>query len=153
MRLDLRRPALPILLAALAGCWPFHGFAYDEHLVGPYRLNAIDTMDQMAIVWEIPGGGLVGDGLPGPTVFAAGFDSRVLVAAVHPPVCPEPGEECVHPGIRRDVTEFWVVIRQPDEAEHLPYSGIRGSFTADRFEALKRRHGLPDFSVRFPELE
>ena len=126
---------------------------YDETLVGPYRLVAIDDMRFMSIVWEIPGGGMVGDGLPGPTVFAAGFDHRYLVAAVHPPVCKPFEPNCHDAGMRRDVTEFWYVIRQPDEREHLPYKGIKGPFDEATFDAEKRRLGLPEFTIRFSELE
>ncbi len=140
------------VLAALTGCFAFDTVD-DQTLVGPYRLQAIDDMESMAIVWDIPGGGTVGDGLPGPTVFAAGYDNRFLVAAVHPQLCPPIHASCPAYGINRDVTQYWFVARSPDERERLPYGGIKGPFTEDQYAWLKRRLNLPMFSVRFRELE
>jgi hypothetical protein len=144
-------PALAALLA-LGGCFR-SDTVHDETLVGPYRLHAIDTMETMAILWEVPEGGLAGDGLPGPTVFAAGHNDRYLVAAVHPPVCRDLNPECSDFGMRRDVTEYWYVIRAPSERERIPYNGIKGPLRADQFAAEKARLGLPDFSTRFAELQ
>ncbi|MGZ8998467.1 MAG: hypothetical protein ACXW2T_06385 [Allosphingosinicella sp.] len=126
---------------------------HDEKLVGPYRLTAIDTMETLSILWEIPGGGLVGDGLPGPTVFAAGYDQYYLAAAVHPQYCPPFAENCSGHGMNRELAEYYYVVRSADERERIPYDGIKGPFTASQFEAAKIRLGLPDFSRRFPELE
>lgn len=138
---------------ALGGCMSGCDTLYDETLDGPYRLHAIDTRETMAILWEIPGGGLVGDGLPGPTVFAAGQDEKYLVAGVHPQFCKPFEEGCTRHGMNRQVTEYWYVVRQPDERERLPYAGIKGPFDARAFAAEKQRLGLPDFTIRFPDLE
>ncbi len=105
------------------------------------------------MVWDIPGGGLVGDGLPGPTVFAAGYDARYLVAAVHPEYC-KPGENgCTKFGMNPLVTQYWYVTRQSDERQKLPYKGINGPFGAEQFASEKHRLHLPEFSIRFRELE
>jgi hypothetical protein len=142
-----------LALAACLGCIPFAGSVYDEQLDGPFRLIAIDSMEDMAIFWTIPEGGFVGDGLPGPTVLAAGHDARFLVAAVHPEYCKPFDEGCKRHGSNPHVTEYWYVIRQPDERERLPYAGIKGPFSQAAFAAEKRRLGLPEFSVHFRELE
>ena len=143
-----------VALLALTGCFAFDT-VYDRTLVGPYRLLAIDDMESMSIVWDIPDGGgdTVGDGLPGPTVFAAGYDDRFVVAAVHPPLCARFANGCSEHGMNRSATEYWYVIRQADEQQHHPRRGIRGPFTEARFEAEKVRLHLPEFSIRFPELE
>jgi hypothetical protein len=141
-----------VLLFLLAGCSPFAGgYVYDEELVGPYRLTAIDSLDQMAVYWDVPGGGAVGDGLPGPQVFKAGFDDRYLVAAVHPPRCNFSYNNCTDLGINSQVTQYWYVIRQADEAKHLPYQGIKGPFSEAQFTGEKSRLGLPDFNVAIPK--
>ncbi|MBV9882483.1 MAG: hypothetical protein JO276_05695 [Sphingomonadaceae bacterium] len=145
-----RRTVLAALLV-LAGC--VFDTLYDRTLVGPYRLLAIDEMESMSIVWDIPGGGEVGDGLPGPTVFAAGYDDRFVVAAVHPELCPPFAKGCTGHGMNRSVTQYWYVIRQPDEWQHHPARGIRGPFTQAQFDAEKGRLHLPEFGIRFPELE
>jgi hypothetical protein len=147
----MKRASVALMALAVSAC--LFDTIHDEQLVGPYRLHAIDTMETMAILWEIPGGGLVGDGLPGPTVFAAGHNDRFLVAAVHPPVCPDIGPDCSDFAMRRAVTEYWYVIRSPDERERIPYDGIRGPFSARQFAAEKARLALPEFSIRFTELE
>ena len=126
---------------------------YDRDLDGPYRLQAIDTMESMAVLWEIPGGGLVGDGLPGPTVIAFGQDSKYLVAKVHPEFCKSIDRNCTAHGMNRSVTDFWYVVRAKDEHQRLPYAGIKGPFSEAAFAAEKRRLGLPEFTIRFAELE
>ncbi len=73
-----RLAALLVLMPLLSAC-----DAYDRTLVGRYKLQAIDTYDDMSIVWRLDGDATVGDGLPGPMVFAAGYDERYVVAAVH----------------------------------------------------------------------
>jgi hypothetical protein len=149
------RLAPSVLALMLSACFPLAAsdVIHNEMLTGPYRLHAIDTMESMAILWEIPRGGLVGDGLPGPTVFQAGFDERYLVAAVHPQYCGPFDTGCTRHGMNREVTEYWYVIRSPDESERLPYDGIKGPFTAQQFAAEKARLRLPGFNVRFEELE
>ena len=89
-------------LLCMAGC-DWQGFVHDEVLVGPYRLVAIDIMEQMSLClsWGDKGD-CVGDGLPGPTIFQAGADSRYIVLARHP--C----ELTKRPD--RSVTEFYVIV-------------------------------------------
>lgn len=143
MRNPTGRLALsPFLL--LAACVPFSGFVHDEVLVGPYRLNAVDTDEDMAICWATPEADCVGDGLPGPTVFAAGFDENYLVAAVHPSVSGQ--------ALDKTVTHYYYVVRAPDEAQKLPYSGINGPFDEASFKLEKARLHLPEFTRTFDNL-
>ena len=133
-----------VALLLLAGCWSFAGFVYDERLAGPYRLVAVDTMEQMILCRDMGGGDCAGDGLPDETIFAAGADDRFIVLARHPRTWPDPPD--------RTVTEYHYVIRVPDEAERGPYGRVRGPFDETQFEAETRRLGLPGFSRTFEEL-
>ena len=139
----LRRLALTIPPLFLASCFPFGGLVHQEQLAGPYELWATDTMEDMILCRAIDSG-CVGDGLPGDTIFAAGADERFITLARHPREWPNDPD--------RSVTEYYYVIRAPDEAERGPYGRVRGPFDEARFEAEKRRLGLPDFSRTFEEL-
>src|SRR5262249_39333811 len=122
------------------------GFVYDKKLVGPYRLVAVDIDEQMMLCWSLPGGDCVGDNLPGPMIFAAGFDDRYVVVAQHPwsQGSTEP------PNIK--VTRFYYVVRD-HKAEvgkfGPPPENIKGPFDQNGFEAEKVRLKLPDFSWRY----
>ena len=139
----VRRIALTIATIALGGCFPFGGLVHQEQLAGPYELWATDTMEDMILCRSI-GDGCVGDGLPGDTIFAAGADERFIVLARHPREWPDAPD--------RTVTEYYYLIRSPDDAERGPYGRVRGPFDEARFEAEKRNLGLPDFSRTFEEL-
>ena len=138
------RRATMVGLLLLAGCTPFSGMVHDEALDGPYRLSAIDTDEDMSMCWSTPDGACIGDGLPGPTVFAAGYDKHYLVAAVHPQRSSAPPD--------RSVTHYYYVIRAPDEAQRLPYSGIKGPFDQATYTAEKARLHLPEFTRVFENL-
>jgi len=138
-----RRAALALSTALLAGCFPFSGLVHREALAGPYELWAIDTMEDMILCRSI-GDGCVGDGLPGDTIFAAGADERFIVLARHPREWPNDPD--------RSVTEYYYLIRSPDDAERGPYGRVRGPFDEQQFEAETRRLGLPGFSRTFEEL-
>lgn len=144
MRNPTQRLALSLILL-VAACVPFSGFVHDEVLVGPYRLNAVDIYEDMAICWASPEGGCVGDGLPGPTVFAAGFDENYLVAAVHPSKFGR--------ALDKTVTHYYYVVRSPDEAQKLPHSGIKGPFNEASFKLEKARLHLPEFTRTFDNLQ
>jgi len=128
----------------MAGCTPFSNFVHDEILIGPYRLVAVDGEEDMALCWSISDGSCLGDGLPGPTVFAAGYDSRYLVAAVHPSEFPQAPD--------RSITHYYYVIRSSDENQRLPYSGIKGPFNEAAYNAEKTRLRLPEFTRVFDNL-
>lgn len=134
----------------LVGCSPFSGFVHDETLDGPYRLVAVDTMEEMSICRSIPDGSgdCVGDGLPSDTVFAAGANEQYLVAARRPTREPF-GETPKNPGI----TEYYYVIRAADEATRgLPERNIVGPLNEKEFNRAKQELKLPKFSRVFEEL-
>ena len=64
----------------LSGC----GFVHDEKLVARYQLVAVDANNEMSLCWHLDNGNCVGDGLGGPTLFAAGYNDKFVVEAVHP---------------------------------------------------------------------
>jgi hypothetical protein len=140
----MRLAAVPLLLSLLA-CFPFGGLVHREHVAGPYVLWATDTMEDMILCRSIEGSACVGDGLPGATIFAAGADERFIVLARHPSEWPDPPN--------RQVTEYYYIIRQPDETERGPYGHVRGPFDADQFGTESRRLRLPTFSRVFEELQ
>jgi len=120
----------------LSGCG--FGFVHDETLVGRYKLVAVDTDEQMSLCWSLDSGNCVGDGLPGPTVFAAGFDDKYVVAAVHP-----------HES-NRSITQYFYVIRdkrnEDSDDSGLSHSRIRGPFSPKDYEIEKARLKLPEFT-------
>jgi hypothetical protein len=122
------------------------GFVHDETLVGPYRLVAVDSDDQMMICWTVPNthGDCLGDDLPANTVYAAGFDKRYVVAAGHPPVFGKPRD--------KSVTYYYYVVRSPDEWNKFPYGRIKGPLNKAQFETDKAALHLPEFSRVFDDL-
>jgi hypothetical protein len=133
------------LLTCVAGCSP-SGFAHDEPLVGPYRLVAVDADAEMGICWSVPksDGDCVGDGLPTDTVYAAGYDERYLVAAVHPTARGKP--------INKSETNYYYVIRTSEEQSRFPLGQIRGPLNQTQYEAAKAKLNLPEFSRVFDML-
>ncbi|MCW0196734.1 hypothetical protein [Sphingopyxis sp.] len=144
MTSDRLRHAVIVGIFLIAGCTPFSGMVHDETLVGPYRLAAADVDEDMSICWSGPGGVCVGDGLPGPTVFAAGYNEKYLVAAVHPRKFPDEPD--------RVITQYFYVVRSSDEARKLPYGGIKGPFDEAAYNAEKARLRLPEFTRTFENL-
>ncbi len=138
------------LAVGLAACIPFSGFVYDQRLGGPYRLVAVDSMEDMGVCRDFPGergGDCIGDGLPGPTVFAAGIDDHHLVIArvVHEPFMREPSPN-------EGAIEYYYVIRAPDEAQRFDADNVIGPLSRSEFLLAKDRLGLPEFSHEFDEL-
>ncbi|MEQ1509578.1 MAG: hypothetical protein ABL909_04150 [Sphingopyxis sp.] len=131
----------------LTACTPFSGLVYDEALDGPYRLTAIDGMEDLAIYWEIPGGGAVGDGLPGPGVIRAGVNDRYLVATARAPACAAGDDACLTRRANSGALDYWYVVRSADEEQRLPYNGIKGPLTGTEFAEAKTRLGLPEFTL------
>lgn len=124
-----------VLLAACSS-----GFTHDETLDGPYRLVAVDTEEDMMLCRSLPSGDCVGDGLPGPTVFAADWSSRYIVVAVHPEA-------------NRGITEFYYVARSPDDERRFLPQAVKGLFDQVRYEKEKARLHLPSFTRVFEDLE
>jgi hypothetical protein len=139
-----------MLGALLAGCAPFGGFVHDEHLGGPYRLVAVDEMEQMGICRSVPDGSgdCVGDGLPSDTVFAAGINAQYLVAARRATRDPF-GEAPKNPG----AIEYYYVVRTAGEGGRgPPPENIVGPLTEPDFNRARQELGLPEFTRVFEEL-
>ena len=141
----LRWGVLAVAASLLIGCWPFGGLVYREEVAEPYELWAVDSMDDMMLCRAMGDGGCVGDGLPGATIFAAGASNRFVVIARHPRDWPNPPN--------RAVSEYYYLMRTPQDAERGPYGNLRGPFTLEQFEREKQRLDLPEFSRVFPELQ
>ena len=127
--------------ALLSAC----GFVYDERLAGPYRLVATDVREQMMVCVDIGGGDCVGDGLPGPTIFAAGADARYLVMARHP------STDIGRPD--RSVTEYYYVVRGPDEPPRDLRAHVVGPLSRAEFEQARGTLRLPPFTRIFDDLK
>ena len=136
---------LSLSAVLLAACPGGFGFVHDQPLIGPYRLVAVDARDDMMLCRGLEGGGCVGDGLPGPTVFAAGGDDRYLVIARHPTDFAEP--------TNRAVTEYYYAARSADEGDLGSRPKVHGPFDEAEFDEESRRLGLPGFSVVFEDLK
>jgi len=132
-------------LFCLAGCG-WQDFVHDEVLVEPYRLVAVDTFDDMSLCRSIDkSGACVGDGLPGPTVFQAGVNSRYIVLARHPCELGGPPD--------RSVTEFYVIALsakdwQPGDQRNTKFP-VMGPFNEIEYQREKTRLQLPEFTRVF----
>jgi len=132
------KPALSvaalITCALLYGC----GFVHDETLVGPYRLNAVDTSSQMSVAYDLGNGSAIGR--ISETVFAVGWDSRYIVAKQHP-------------NNNRAVTNFYYLEIAKDSAYADPSASVTGPLTAQEFAAKQAELKLPSFSRTIKSLE
>tara|TARA_R110000868_G_scaffold193397_1_gene438304 strand:+ start:967 stop:1383 length:417 start_codon:yes stop_codon:yes gene_type:complete len=129
-------------LFLLCSCFPFS--AHDETLVGRYKLVATDTTEEMSLCWALDSGDCLGDGLPGPTVFAAGFDNKYIVTAIHP----------MKSG--KATTQFFYIVRDPANENldgGLPYKGIKGPFDEYQYKREKAQLLLPEFTRVFDDLK
>jgi hypothetical protein len=127
------------VLLALAGCFPFDGG--EVRLDGPYHLWAADVPEDMMLYHAL--GGDVGVGRVGPTVFAAGWDARHVIAKRHP-------------DRDRVVTEYFILDRAKDGPTADPDSVVTGPLTAAEFAAARARLGVSPalaFTVVLRDLE
>jgi hypothetical protein len=126
--------AAVFVLVALGAC----GFIHDEHLVGPYRLVAVDTSEQMAVCEGT--GSAVHCVIPA-TVFAVGWDASFIIAKQHPFELPQVTQS------DKSITSFWI-IRISDRA-------VIGPLAKGEFETRRTVLGVPaelQFKKEFPEL-
>lgn len=138
----IRWTGLTVLLS-IGGC---SGFVRDEVLDGPYRLVAVDLPEDIALCRSFgTKGDCFGDNLPGPTVFQAGWNSKYIVAARHPYRWPDKPN--------RSISEFYYVVRQPDEWNVVKQVSVVGPLNELEFEQEKRRLQLPEFSRVFNDLK
>ena len=118
----------------LSGC----GFVHDEHIVGPYYLNAVDTDEQMSLCYALDGGDRVGR--IDETVFAVGWNDRFIVAKQHPKN-------------DRNVTNYFFLEMARDNSHADPSASVTGPLTEAVFQAKKIELGLPDFTLTVRSLE
>jgi hypothetical protein len=124
--------------ALVGGC--FWGAPDVGTLAEPYRFVEIDTRESMMLKICQPDNFCSGDGLPNPTIFAGGADSRYVVLARHP-------------GGNRKVTEYYYLIRTKDELHGLPPENVRGPFSLADFQVENAHLRLPPFSTTFRDLK
>lgn len=120
----MHRALVLVVFALLLGAC---GFVHDEHIDGPYRLVAIDVLEQMAVCYEVEGGCV---GRIPETVYAVGCNAKYLVAARHP-------------NNDRSKSEYYYLTRALDSPLADPSASVQGPFDADAFEAESKRLGLP----------
>jgi hypothetical protein len=126
--------------AFLAGC----GFVRDDTLVGPYRLVAVDVIEDTELCWSIGGGNVVCNLLPDGTVFAAGYNDKYITVAMHPDLR------------KRTQTQYFYLIRDPKTENDVhgdAHVARLGPFNEGVFAAEKKTHGLPEFSIVYEELK
>jgi hypothetical protein len=129
-------PALSVasLAAALHAC----GVVHDEAIDGPYRLEAVDADDEMAVYYCTSSDECIGR--VDRTVFAVGWDRSYIVAARHPA-----GD--------RGRTEYYYLVRALDGRLVDPSVSVRGPLSADEFRKESSRLGLPSLRRKISRLE
>lgn len=119
------------------------GFVHDETLVSRYHLVAVDDDSGMMLCWSLDSGNCVGEGLGGSTVFAAGYNDKYVVVAIHPD------------GPKTARTKYLVVTRN-SAGEQTRYGFPRNvtDYANQReFDAAKAARHLPDFTRMFDGLK
>jgi hypothetical protein len=109
----------------------------DEHLIGPYRLLAVDDKENCSVVYDDGGPG-VGVRI-GPVVVDAGWDSRYIVATCRPQG--EPGGP---------LSYYYLDIAK--DTVGAGRKAVTGPLTEEEFAAAKAELGLPEFTLHYPEL-
>jgi len=123
-------------MALLSGCFAFS--AYDKPIDGPYRLVAVDTMDQMSVAYDLGDGASIGR--ISATVFAVGWSKDFIVAKRHP-------------AGNRTVTEYYYLTRSADSKYADPSVSVTGPLTEAAFSARKSALGLPGFTIEIRSLK
>jgi len=121
----------------LGGCGLWYA-AYDKHLVGPYRLGAIDVLEQMSVYYDLGNGSEAGR--IDETVFSVGWNEHFIVAKQHPKN-------------DRKVTNFFVLSIEKDSINADPSASVSGPLTEVEFKRRKSELKLPDFTTTFWTLE
>ena len=114
--------------ALLAGCaltLSACGFAHEEVIDGPYRLVAVDTMDQLWVCYDVDGG-CVGRS-PEP-VSGYGFNDRWISVLVS--------------------GQYYVIDRKADSEFAEPGDVVSGPYSAAEFDTLSPERDLPSISAR-----
>jgi hypothetical protein len=118
----------------LSGC----GFVHDEHIIGPYRLSAIDIDQQMSVCYEQASGGCIGR--IDETVFAVGADARYIVAQQHP-------------SDDRTVTNYFILVIANDSAFADPSQSVIGPLSAAAYRDKAQSLRLPPFTRTLASLK
>jgi hypothetical protein len=116
-------------------------------VAGPFYLTYFENPREMALFrCPGPGSGCAIDGLPGPTVYAAGADQKYIVVASHP---------FSNGQIKRSIVQYFYFARIKTERqgwgndpEH-----IIGPLSEQQFNAARKKYGLPDFSIVLDDLK
>lgn len=122
-------------------------------IAGPYYLMSPELPEDTALFYCMDDIGCAGDGLPGPTVFAAGSNANFIVLARHPRTGPVTDRQTDW-----KTTEYFYIRRAEGDPEpNASWDGdakaITGPLTAAQFEAASEELGLPDFSTVRRQLE
>ena len=126
---------IPLLFCLLiTGC----GFVHDEHIIGSYRLIAVDTGSQSSISYDLGNGSSVGR--INKTVFAYGFDQRYIVAKQHPDG-------------RKSITNYFYLNMKKDSKYAEPSASVTGPLTQKEFEAQALKLKLPKFTRTLKNLQ
>ena len=136
----MRRLLIP-LVAAVAACGLLLrgcGFVHDEHIIGPYRLIAVDIDEQMSLSYDCGDGSAVGR--VGETVFAVGWNDRYIVAKQHPTN-------------DRTRTNFFYLDITKDAKFADPSQSVTGPLTEAEFNKRKSELALPQFTRVVRSLE
>ena len=114
------------------------GFVHDEHLIGPYRLIAVDVSKQMNISYSLPSGDAVGR--ISETVFAYGFDDKYIVAKQHP-------------NGNKVVTHFYYLQMAKDSELASPEASVVGPLSESEFSRRQAELKLPRITRTIKSLE
>ncbi|WP_411827917.1 hypothetical protein [Luteolibacter sp. AS25] len=126
---------LPLLgLLFISGC----GFIHDKEITGPYRLIAVDLIEEMSICYNLGNGDAVGR-IEG-TVFAYGFDQQFIVAKQHP-------------ANDRTITRYFYLDMTLDSKHADPSASVTGPLDRPAFEEARLRLKLPPFSCTIDQLK
>ncbi len=114
------------------------GFVHDEHLIGPYRLIAIDVSEEMSIRYSMAGGDAIGR--INSTVFAYGWNDKYIVAKQHPMN-------------NRAVTNYYYLDIAKDGELVDPSVSVVGPMTEREFSLRTMELNLPPFIRTIKSLE
>ena len=122
----LAKLLLALIVLSTSGC----GYVYDEPLVGPYHLSAIDVPEQMSIYYDGPGSESVGR--VDQTVFSVGWNDKYIVAKQHP-------------NNNRAITNFFYIIIARDRPSSDLSKCVIGPLTETEFSKHQKELDLPSF--------
>ena len=88
----------------------------------------------------------MGDGLPEATIVQAGVNAKYVVVARHP------RHRWTEPAVR-SVTEYYYVVRSPDEAYPRARLTVVGPMDKLQYDRESQRLGLPEFTKVFDHLK